>query len=451
MKIKSFYNKMLRMLRFFYKDDKIPMIGESNMKINVSTLGCKVNVYDSESIAMELINHGYSYASEGEEADVYIINTCAVTNESERKCRQLIRKTRSLHPDALIVVTGCYSETRREDVEAIEGIDIITGTSDRSETARLILEHFGEKTEERDGEKELSAVTTFEGRTRAVIKVQDGCKMFCKYCIIPYARNKMLSANADEVVAQVKEIIKSGFREITLTGIHLASYRDNNGNKLIDLIEKIDKDTSLERLRLGSLEPRLLSEDFLKRLREVRSFCPHFHLSLQSGSSKTLKNMGRHYSAEEYMQITHRLRKYFPESTMTTDVIVGFPGETEEDLKDSMDFVEEIAFSHVHVFPFSPKKGTPAHDYDGQIPQKEKKRRVGVMSEAAGRGREKALSEMLGKTYKVLFEEQNSEGFWVGYSENYVLFAVKCEDDMANKICDVKALKICKEYIFGEI
>jgi len=420
------------------------------MKIAVSTLGCKVNVYDSESIAAELINHGFSYAEEGEEADVYIINTCAVTNESERKCRQLIRKTHSLHPDALIVVTGCYSETRREDVEEIEGVGIITGTSDRDMTAKLIIEHFGGNTHGSE-EKEFSMVTTFEGRTRAVIKVQDGCKMFCKYCIIPYARNKMLSADADEVVMQVKEIIKSGFREITLTGIHLASYRDQNGNKLIDLMEKIDRECDLERLRLGSLEPRLLSEDFLKRLREIKSFCPHFHLSLQSGSSKTLKNMGRHYSAEEYREITDRLRRYFPESTMTTDVIVGFPGETEEDLEESMDFVEGIEFSHVHVFPFSPKKGTPAHDYDGQIPQKEKKRRVGVMSEAAARGRQNALERMLGETHKVLFEEKNNEGLWIGYSENYVLFAVRSEEDLSNKIVDVKASKIEKEYIFGEI
>ncbi len=420
------------------------------MKISVSTLGCKVNVYDSESIAAELIDHGFSYAEEEEEADVYIINTCAVTNESERKCRQLIRKMHTQHPDALIVVTGCYSETRREDVEAIEGVSIITGTSDRADTARLIIEHFGGNLSCSD-ENEFSMVTTFEGRTRAVIKVQDGCKMFCKYCIIPYARNKMLSADAEQVVEQVKEIVKGGFREITLTGIHLASYRDKDGNKLIDLMEKIDRECDLERLRLGSLEPRLLSEDFLRRLRDIKCFCPHFHLSLQSGSSKTLKNMGRHYSAEEYLEITHRLRKYFPESTLTTDVIVGFPGETEEDLKESMDFVEGIEFSHVHVFPFSPKKGTSAHDYDGQVPQKEKKRRVGLMGEAALRGREKALEKMLGETHKVLFEEKNSEGLWVGYSENYVLFAVESDEDLSNKILQVKAAKIDKEYIFGEI
>lgn len=420
------------------------------MKISVSTLGCKVNLYDSESIASELINAGFSYAKDGEEADVYIINTCAVTNESERKCRQLIRKTHSLHPDALIVVTGCYSETRREEVEKIDGIGVITGTSDRHDTARLIIEHFGGNAGEGD-ENEFSMVTTFENRTRAVIKVQDGCRMFCKYCIIPYARNRMISADADEVTGQVKEIIKSGFREITLTGIHLASYRDKNGNKLIDLIEKIGNETSLERLRLGSLEPRLLTEDFLRRLRNVGCVCPHFHLSLQSGCDKTLKNMGRHYSADEYYNIVKLLREYFPESTITTDVIVGFPGETEDDLAESMDFVEKIAFSHVHVFPFSPKKGTPAHDYDDQIPQKEKKRRVGVMSAAADRGRTVALSEMMGKTHKVLFEEKNAEGLWVGYSENYVLFAVESEDDLSNKILDVRAEKLCKEYISGKI
>ncbi len=422
------------------------------MKISVTTLGCKVNVYDSESIATELVNNGFTFAEENEEADVYIINTCAVTNESERKCRQTIRKLHALHPDALIVVTGCYSETRREDVEGIEGIGIITGTSDRYKTAGLIMEHFGMRGPEDEDGEEFKMVTTFENRTRAVIKVQDGCRMFCKYCIIPYARNKMLSAEADDVVMQVNEIVKGGFREITLTGIHLASYRDKSGNKLIDLMEMIDSQTSLERMRLGSLEPRLLTEEFLMRLRNIKSFCPHFHLSLQSGSSKTLKNMGRHYSAEEYAQITDRLRKYFPESTVTTDVIVGFPGETEEDLRESMDFVEKIAFSHVHVFPFSPKKGTPAHDYDGQIPQKEKKRRVALMSEAASGGRKKALDGMMGKTYKVLFEEKNNEGYWVGYSENYVLFAVDAgECDLSNRICDVKALKYDKEYIFGEI
>jgi len=420
------------------------------MKLSITTLGCKVNVYDSESIASELINAGFEYAHEDEEADVYIVNTCAVTNESERKCRQLIRKLHSQHENALIVVTGCYSETRREDIENIEGVGIITGTTDRAMTAGLILRHFGIESDRND-DGEFTAVTSFEGRTRAVIKVQDGCKMFCKYCIIPYARNKMSSAECRDVISQVKEIINGGFREITLTGIHLASYRDSEGNKLIDLIEKIDKETDIERMRLGSLEPRLLSEEFLMRLRNVRSFCPHFHLSLQSGSSVTLKRMGRHYSAEEYSEIVTRLRRYFPESTITTDVIVGFPGESEEDFAESMDFVENIAFSHVHVFPYSPKKGTPAHDYDGQITQKEKKSRVARMSEASFRGREKALSEMTGNSYKVLFEERNNEGLWVGYSENYVLFAVRSEEDLSNKICDTKALKVCKEYIFGEI
>ena len=421
------------------------------MKLSVITLGCKVNMYDSESIASELMNHGFEYARDGEEADVYIINTCAVTNESERKCRQLIRKNISSHPDALIVVTGCYSETSKEDVSAIEGVDIITGTTDRYLTAGLILAKLGIASGDNAETEEFSPVSTFEGRTRAVIKVQDGCRMFCKYCIIPYARSNMASAKCSDVIKQVNEIVAGGYREITLTGIHLASYRDDDGNKLIDLIEKIGENTQLERLRLGSLEPRLLSEEFLSRLRNVKCFCPHFHLSLQSGSSNTLKRMGRHYSAEEYKEIVNRLRKYFPEGGITTDVIVGFPGESEEDFVESMDFVEGIEFSHVHIFPYSPKKGTPAHDYDGQIPRREKSARAAGMNEAALRGREKALTAMLGHTHKVLFEERNEEGLWTGYSENYVFFAAESEEDLSNMVCEVNPLKVCKDYIFGEI
>lgn len=418
------------------------------MKIFCATLGCKVNSYDTENILAALSPLGGESTADIGEAEVVIVNTCAVTNEAERKSRQLIRRLAEKNDKALLIVTGCYGETKRSEIEAIENVFAVTGTSDRSEITRLVAEHFGLSAQTENAE--FCAVTNFEEKTRAVVKVQDGCKMFCSYCVIPYARNRMLSAKADEVVAQIQRITASGYREVSLTGIHLASYHDGN-TRLIDLIERIADETELPRLRLGSLEPRLLSTDFLSRLSRLDCFCPHFHISLQSGSTTVLERMNRRYTAEQYFEITQNVREYFPNAAITTDIIVGFPGESEEEFSATLAFAEKVGFAHIHVFPFSPKNGTPAAAMAGQITQAEKKNRAQRLIEKGEAVRERVLSGFVGAKQRVLIEKQNERGLWEGFSENYLRFEIEASDDLHNQIVEAKAISVRDNMLFSRI
>lgn len=398
------------------------------MKVKIVTLGCKVNHYDSQSILQNLIASGYESASEDMLADVYIINTCAVTNESERKSRQTIRRCRHENPNAVIVMTGCVSEISRDDAGELPYADIVTGTQNRDAIPALIDEFVRTRQNQRSfapTDNLTQGVTQFEGRTRATLKIQDGCRMYCTYCIIPYARNRVCSMPKDSIIEAVKQITHKGYREAVLTGIHLASYLDDKGARLIDVLESIDRETSLTRLRIGSLEPKLLSEQFLDRLSRVKCFCPHFHISLQSGSNEILRKMNRHYSKEEYFEIVRFVRERFPGAMITTDIIVGFPGETEELFQETSDFVREIRFSHVHVFPFSPKKGTPAAEYPKQLTKKVKHERTERLIALSEEIKQEIFAEQIGTVQEVLGETLDEQGHVVGYTRNYLKTAIR--------------------------
>ncbi len=411
------------------------------MKAAFVTLGCKVNSYDTQSILANLKQHGYEIAKADEVPDIFIVNTCAVTNESERKSRQMIRKMKNLNPNGIVVVTGCYPQTNLEEVKKMIEADIITGTNNRNQIPALINEYIKNKAKvssiQTDDETE-PIVTQFDEKTRATVKIQDGCRMFCTYCIIPYARNQIKCMHSDAVIDNIRKLCDKSYQEVVLTGIHLASYFSPNNERLIDLIERIDKETPLKRLRLGSLEPKLLTEDFLIRLKEIKCFCPHFHVSLQSGSDTILKAMNRRYTEAEYETIIGNIRNHFDEAEITTDIIVGFPGETDSLFAETLAFVKRIKFAHVHVFPYSPKKGTPAAEYEKQIPKALKHQRAAILIEETERIRDTLLLSKTGQVYEVLTESMTSDGYYVGFSRNYLKVSIKCKNCSLNTVYRVR-------------
>lgn len=412
------------------------------MKAALITLGCKVNSYDTQRILADLKENGYTIVPPDEYADVYIVNTCAVTNESERKSRQMIRKAKSLNPGGIVVVTGCYPQTAMEEVQKITEADIITGTHNRDQIPMLIQSYQNSRIADiGDSLTPEPLLTHFEEKTRAVLKIQDGCRMFCAYCIIPYARGEIRCAQSSEVLAAVNDICANGYHEAVLTGIHLASYFDGE-MRLIELLEAIGSQTSLKRLRLGSLEPKLLTEDFLARLSAVRCFCPHFHISLQSGSDTVLRLMNRRYTADEYTRVVDLVRRYFPDASVTTDIIVGFPGETDALFEETKAFVKKTGFAHVHVFPYSPKKGTPAADMDGQLSNAVKHARAAELIALSEQVRDDVLRSSIGKTFEVLTETTTPQGHPEGFTQNYLKMRLSPENRTLNTIYKARAMGI---------
>ena len=327
------------------------------------TLGCKVNIYETEAMQELMQKAGYKIVDFNEKSDIYIINTCSVTNVADKKSRQILHKAKSENPDAIIVAAGCYVQSAADKLKEDNKIDIIVGNNMKKDIVSIIDEYFKDnRIEEKDtyiidinktNEYEELVVSETKKHTRAFIKIQDGCNQFCSYCIIPYTRGRVRSRKAEDILEEAKNLTKNGFREIVLTGIHLSSYgidiKEEEVNSLLKIIKELSKVAGIERIRIGSLEPRIITKEFLEGLKEVRQFCPHFHLSLQSGSDKTLKAMNRQYNSEEFRNGVKLIREYFASPAITTDVIVGFPGETEKDFLDSRDFVEEIGFFEMHI------------------------------------------------------------------------------------------------------
>ncbi len=421
------------------------------MKASIHTLGCKVNHYDSQVILSDLSAQGYEIVPP-EEADVIIINTCAVTNESERKSRQLIRKFRREHPQSIIVVSGCFSEIDLEGVKQSTDADIITGTHNRSQIP-ILIERFIRTNEKYSNIDECNKAESipmdFYDKTRATIKIQDGCNMYCTYCIIPYARGSVSCVPAERIIAHIKDLTIKGYKEIVLTGIHISSYLSDNGKRLIDLIEEIDSSTTITRLRLGSLEPRLLTEKFLSRLKKVDCFCPHFHISLQSGSDQILKRMNRKYTTEEYENNITNIKNIFPNAMITTDVIVGFPGETEQMFLETMEAIKQVGFLHVHVFPYSPKKGTPAAEYPEQIDKHIKRERVERLLALSHSIQQDIYKRSIGNIYEVLVEKIDSKGLCEGYSRNYLPIAFYSDIDLSNQIVSVQVNDYTNDKLIG--
>lgn len=405
---------------------------------NILTLGCKVNQYESEAIEELFINRGFEKKKEN--ADIYVINTCTVTNMSDRKSRQTISKARKENPNAVIAVMGCYSQVKPEEIKKIEGVDIILGSRNKEEVVDLCEEFFKDEIQIEDVIS-LSETKTIEElqienqseMTRAYIKIQDGCNMYCSYCMIPYARGDISSRDMDSIVEEAKRLADNGFKEIVLTGIHVSSYGKELEEKsdLIEVIENVAKVSGIERIRLSSMEPRHITRDFLERMKATGKACDHFHLSLQSGSDHVLKLMNRKYNTKLYKEKVELIREVFPNAGLTTDIIVGFPQETDEDHMETMEFIKDIEFSKIHVFKYSKRTGTKAAVMSGQIDGNVKKERSNDISKLEEKIRSEFMKKQVGKTLPVLFESKSDkDGYMSGYSTNYLRVSTK---DPANE------------------
>ena len=433
------------------------------MKKTVSfyTLGCKVNQYETNAMEQQFIKNNYEIVENTQKADIYVINTCTVTNMAERKSRQMLRRVKEINPSAVLVVCGFYAQVAKNELEQIPEIDIILGINEKNEIVQIV-ENYMEKMAEQDKksqEAEIDDVSkqkefldfgdvTYTEKNRAVVKVQDGCNMFCSYCIIPYARGRIRSRKIESVVSEIKKIAKEEIKEVVITGIHVASYgkdfdNENTSKKirLIDLLEAINKIDGIDRIRLSSLEPTIVDEEFATRLSKLDKICDHFHLSLQSGCDETLKRMNRKYTTQIYRDAIATLRKYYPEASFTTDVIVGFPNETDEEFAKTYEFLKEIDFYRLHVFKYSPRRGTVAEKMPNQIDGNKKEERSNKLIELSNSMENKHNQSYIGKTVKVLFEEFE-DGFFKGHTTNYMMVKVAGEEEQSdkfvNKILDVK-------------
>ncbi|MBO5142303.1 MAG: tRNA (N(6)-L-threonylcarbamoyladenosine(37)-C(2))-methylthiotransferase MtaB [Clostridia bacterium] len=388
------------------------------------TLGCKVNQYETNAMIDIFKNNGYDIVDFTEYADVYIVNTCTVTSMSDKKSRQVLRRAKHLNPNSVLCAVGCYAQVSKSDLEKIEDIDIILGTVEKKDILKIVEEY------EKDKKKLISVEnimklqpyqgydgTAYTEHARAEIKVQDGCDRFCSYCIIPYARGPVRSRKPFEILEEIRKISKSGVKEVVITGIHISSYgKDLDGSYgLIELLEEINQIDELKRIRLGSLEPRIITEDFVQRLVKLDKICNHFHLSLQSGCDETLKRMNRKYTTEEFKHIVKLLREYIPEVALTTDVIVGFPGETDDEFKQTVEFLKEINFSKMHIFKYSIRKGTPAATYPNQVPDDKKEERSNILLEMSDIHEKEFAENYIGKEIEVLFENEME-----GHTTNYI-------------------------------
>ena len=394
----------------------------------------------------KFIEAGYEVVDFEDKADVYIINTCTVTNMADKKSRQMIRRVKELNEESILVAVGCYAQVAKDDLSKIEEIDLILGVNEKNNIVNYVEEYMknrNKKIDISDLKYDTQFVDfgsiTYTEKTRAVIKVQDGCNQFCSYCIIPYARGRVRSRNKESILKEITEIAKKDIKEVVITGIHIASYGKDfkEEYKLIDLLEDINKIDGIERIRLGSLEPTIITEDFVKRLSKLEKICDHFHLSLQSGCDETLKRMNRKYTTEEFRIVVKLLRKYFENVLLTTDIIVGFPGETEEEFEKTYNFLDEIKFYKMHVFKYSPRKGTVAAKMKEQIDGNIKEERSKKLIEMSNKNEAEYNNTYIGKKVKVLFEEREGE-YMKGHTTNYIMVKEKTEENLENKIVEVE-------------
>ena len=405
-------------------------------KVAFITLGCKVNQYETNAMAQEFLEKSYEVVEHTEIADIYVINTCTVTNMSDRKSRQMLRRVKELNENAVVVACGCYAQVAKSELEKIEEVDLILGNNEKKNIVELVEKFVKTKKKELEIEDVMNQKeyvefgdVVYTEKTRAVIKVQDGCDRFCSYCIIPYARGRVRSRKPEKIISEINKIAKEGIKEVVITGIHIASYGKDfkEDYKLIDLLEEINKIDGIQRIRLGSLEPLLITEEFVSRLVKLEKICHHFHLSLQSGCDNTLKRMNRRYTTKEFKNIVNLLRENYQDVNLTTDIIVGFPGETEEEFDKTYEFLKEIKFYKMHVFKYSQRKGTKAAVMSGQIDGNKKEERSRKLIELSNRNEKEYNENYVGKEVEILWEEKKEE-FYRGHTKNYISAYRKLEN-----------------------
>ena len=428
------------------------------LKVAFCSLGCKVNQYETNAMAQKFIEHGYSVVDFEEPADIYIVNTCTVTSIADKKSRQMLRRAKEHNENSIVVACGCYAQVAAKEIEKIEDVNLVIGNNEKNDIIEIIEKYRADnKVNEivsdvmyKEEYVEFGP-TTYTEKTRAVIKVQDGCDRFCSYCLIPFARGHIRSRSIDNVIEEVKKVVDDGFKEVVITGIHVASYgRDfKDGTTLIDLLEKINEVEGLQRIRLSSIEPIIMTDDFIERLSKLDKICDHFHLSLQSGCTETLKRMNRRYTAEEFFEATKRLRAKFPNAALTTDIIVGFPGETVEEFNETYEFLKKIKFYHMHVFKYSPRKGTKAAVMPNQVDSKIKEIRSKKLIELSDESELEYNKSYIGKKVQVLFEEKDN-GYYKGHTKNYMVVKYRTDEGLENKIKDVMIVDANAECLIAE-
>ena len=426
-------------------------------KVAFYTLGCKTNQYETNGMIQLFKNFGYEIVDFEEYADVYIVNTCTVTSISDKKSRMFLRKAKKTNPQSIVVACGCYVQVAKEELEKIPEIDLCIGTNEKANIVQIVERFF----EYKNKDVEISDVfqnkeycefgsVTYTEKTRAVVKIQDGCDRFCTYCLIPFARGRVRSRKPENILEEVSNIAKNGYKEIVLTGIHIASYGKDfeNNYKLIDLLEELQKIEGIERIRLGSIEPLLMSEDFCERLNKLSKICHHFHLSLQSGCDITLQRMNRRYTTEDFKNIVKRLRNIYDDCILTTDIIVGFPGETDEEFNITYNFLKDIKFYKMHIFKYSPRKGTKAANMENQISSEIKEKRSNLLLELSNNNEKEYQKNLLEKEVEVLFEE-NVNGFYKGHTANYIMVNAKTAENIIDSIRKVKIKDLENNELYG--
>ncbi len=421
-----------------------------------------MNQYETNAMLQKFVEAGYEAVSFEEKADIYVINTCTVTNMSDKKSRQIIRRAKCKNKNSIIAAVGCYAQVAKKDLENIPEIDLVLGTNEKNNIVKYIEEYIEEKKDVEEisdvmNQKEFLdfGSITYTEKTRAVIKVQDGCDRFCSYCIIPYARGRVRSRRIESIVNEIEKIVNKGIKEVVITGIHVASYGKDfkDGTSLIDLLEAINQIDRLERIRLSSIEPTIITKEFLERLVKLNKVCEHFHLSLQSGCDQTLKRMNRRYSTSDFEKCTELLRKAYPNVALTTDVIVGFPGETEEEFNKTYNFLDKIKFYQMHIFKYSQRKGTKAAEMENQVLPQIKEERSKKLINLSEKNEIEFLNKFINKELSVLFEQTEGE-YCVGHTSNYLRVGVKNIKDLKsleNTIRNVNVQKIEKDILIGSL
>ena len=433
------------------------------MKVAFATLGCRVNMYESEAMTEKFVREGYEVVDFTEIADVYVVNTCSVTNMGDKKSRQIIGRARRLNPDAIIAVVGCYSQIAPKEVSGIEGVDVVLGTRNKGDIVYYVNKAIDEKKPQiqvggvlRNKHFEELKIEDYRDKTRAFLKIQDGCNRFCAYCLIPYTRGAVCSKDFNSVLDEIRKLAEHGFKEVILSGIHTASYGlDLDGNiNLVTLLEEIEKIDGIERVRIGSIEPAFFSDDVVEKVKNMKKLCPQFHLSLQSGCDATLKRMNRRYTAAEYERIVNVLRENLKDASITTDVIVGFPGETDEEFNETYEFLKRNKLTKTHIFKFSPRTGTKAADMKDQIDGKKKEERSKKLIELNEKNERSFTESLTGREMGVLIEQEvkGENGIYEGYTRDFVKVHVDgiSKNDIGN-IVKVKLLKSKGDYAEGKV
>ena len=428
------------------------------------TLGCKVNQYETNAMAQKFLEKGYKVIEEEKEQneekpDICIINTCTVTNMSDRKSRQMLRREKENNKNVIVVAVGCYAQVAKNELNKIPEIDLVLGNNEKVDIVKYVEDYINENENNIEIEDVMQSRLfsdfgdiTFTEKTRAVVKIQDGCDRFCSYCIIPYARGRVRSRKPESIISEITKIAEKDIKEVVITGIHIASYGKDfkEEYKLIDLLEEINEIDGIERIRLGSIEPLLITDEFVERLKKLDKICHHFHLSLQSGCDETLKRMNRRYTTEQFKEIVKRLRNTYSDVNLTTDIIVGFPGETEEEFEKTYKFLDEIKFYKMHIFKYSQRKGTKAAVMPNQIPGDIKELRSRRLIELSNKNEFEINQKYIGKKVEVLFEEEK-EGIFKGHTANYILVYCKDEEEnLSNKIQEVECIQNLNDHILAK-